>query len=535
MANDSRLRETQKMTSLSYQSAVRWCLFAWIVIALTLTGIGCSHALHSAYGYPHGWISAHFSVAARNFARFGIGAFGGVPVVNNPPFGLSVEAYLHWPPVFHFALAGVYRLFGVSEAVSHASMFVILFLNTLLLGLLVHRCWGLVAAQFACLTWLGCGVVGLYAHLVWNMHLMLVFVFLSLLGFVNAPSNWKWALVGALSYALAIGSSWEAVFVCPGLLALSLWTRDRGRIRLAIIYALVAVVIPALILLNSAYHYPQQMAEVGQRALFRMGLAHDYVSTYVTSTRRQFPTPSAFATIRTLVERHFDYVGLLPLMAVAWLLTSAAGTDGERRREDGAFILAGLVSMWWLWVILFHSHVFIHDCQMLIAVPAAAAAAGAVGGKLIDFLDRLLPNGDWPRKMFAVVVVPLILLAPLAHAAHNRARFAPSSAEERLLNPDPYAEVQLGLDLLRNTEPGSVVITPEESAVPLYYSQRHLIQGVESEADFRRVILFARKNFPGAPLYLAIPAGSVQPYLAAPGDSSIVGRFSEMTLIRLAS
>src|ERR1022692_1274348 len=131
MANESSLRETRKMTSLSYQSMVRWCLFAWIAIALTLSGINASHTLNSFYAYPHGWISAHFSIAARNFANFGIAASGGVPIVNNPPFGISTEAYLHWPPLFHFALAAVYRLFGASEVVSHAFMFALLMLNTL--------------------------------------------------------------------------------------------------------------------------------------------------------------------------------------------------------------------------------------------------------------------------------------------------------------------------------------------------------------------------------------------------------------------
>lgn len=522
-------------TKLSYETAVRWCLFAWIAIALTLSGINASHALHSLYAYPHGWISAHFSIAGRNFANFGIAAFGGVPIVNNPPFGLSTEAYLHWPPLFHFALAAIYRVFGASEVVSHASMFVLLLLNTLLLGLLVHRCCGLVAAQFASLTWLGCGVVALYAHLVWNMHLMMVFLFLSLLGFVSAQSNWRWAVVGTLSFALAIGTSWEAVFVCPGLLALSLWTHDRRRIRLAAVYALVALVIPAIILLNSAYHYPQQMAELWQRVLFRMGLAHDYVSNYVTSSRRQFPMPSALDTIRTLVGRHFDYVGILPLMAVAWLLASAKGSHRGRRREDAVVVLAGLISMWWLWVILLHSHVFIHDCQMLIVVPAAAFAAGAVGQSLVDLLDRLLPDGDWPRKVLVVVVVPFMLLVPLAHAAHNSGRFIPRGAEAQLLNPEASGEVQFGLDLLRNTEPGAVVITSTESAVPLFYSQRHLIQGVDSDQEFRSAIVFARKNFPGSPLYLTIPAGVGPQHLAALAEGKIVGRFSEMILVRLVN
>ena len=472
---------------------------------------------------------------AETFANLGIGAFGGVPIVNNPPFGLAIEAYLHWPPLFQMVLAGVYRIFGVSEGVSHAMMFVILILNTFLLGLLAHRCAGTVAAQFACLAWLGCGVMGLYSHLVWNLHLMLGLVFLALLGFVNAESNWRWAVVGALSFAAAIASSWEAVFVCPGILAVSLWSRDRVRIKLAAIYTLIAVVVPLSILLNSAYHYPQQMTEVGQRVLFRMGLVNEYVSTYETSSRRPFEMPSAWMVIWTIARRNYHYIGVIPLMAAGWMLVNALASYRERRREDSLVVFAGLVSMGWLWVVLFHSHVYIHDCHILIVAPAAAFAAGVVGQRVTKLLDRRLPDSARLFQLLLVIIVPLILLTPLVRATRNTERFISYGTEKQLRVPEFFAEVEFGLNLLRDTESGSVVITPAESAVPLYYSQRHLIQGVGSERDFRSALIFARKNFPGSPLYLAIPSDLAQKFEAALAEGKIVGRRPGMILVRLAN
>ncbi len=527
-------RETQKGSGSSYQLVVRRSLFAWLGVAILLTGINASHAIHSFYSYTHGWISAHFSIGARTFANFGITAFGGVPVVNNPPFGIVTEAYLHWPPLFNFVLAIVYRMFGASEAASHSLMFVLLAVNTLLLGLLVHRCFGLIAAQFACLTWLGCGVVGTYAHLVWNDHLMMTFVFLSLVGFVNASSSNKWAVVGAVSYALAIASSWEAVPLFPGLLAVRFWTRDKSKIRLASVYALIGVVVPALILLNSAHFYPQQVAELWQRALFRMGLAHEYVSAYATGSHRQFALPSDFTVIRTIIQRHFDLIGILPLAAVAWLLASTVDSHRDRSHDDGLVVFAGLVSMWWLWVIVFHSHIFIHDCHIYDALPATAFAAGAVGQSLVGLLDRLLPNSAWARKMLVVIVVPLILLAPLARATHDAGRFIRRGTEAHLEDPETFSEVQFGLDLLRNTESGAVVITPDENMVPVYYSQRHHVQGVNSDQDVQSALVHARKNFPGSPLYLAIPATSAQLFAVSLAEGQLVGRFSGMTLVRVA-
>jgi hypothetical protein len=364
---------------------------------------------------------------------------------------------------------------------------------------------------------------------------MLAFLFLSLLGFVKAQSDWRWAAVGSVSLALAVGTSWEAVFVCPGLLAISLWTHDTRRIRLATAYAVVALITGAIILLNSAWHYPEQTAELWQRALFRMGSAHEYVATTVIGSRRQFPMPSARETIRTILGRHFDYVGILPLIAVAWLLTTGIGSRANRRRVDSAMVLAGLIGMWWLWIIIFRSHVYIHDCQILIAVPAAAFAAGVVGQSVVDLLDLLIPVGNWPRKMLVVVVVPFMLLLPLAHATRDSGRFVRVTDLAQSQSSEAVDDVQLGLALSRNTEAGSVVITPAESAVPLFYSQRHLIQGVAGDRDVRSAIAFARKNFPGSPLYLAIPADLAQQYLATHGDGKTIGYVSRMALVKLAS
>jgi hypothetical protein len=528
--NAAGQQEIEKIKRVPRLPVVGWILFGWLTIALALSAINFSHALHSYYSYHHGWISAHFSIAARNFANFGIGRFGGVPIVNNPPFGVSVEAYLHWPPLFHFALAGVYRIFGGSEAVSHAWMFVILIVNTILLGLLVHRCAGAVAAQFACLVWLGCGVIGTYSHLVWNVHMMMGLLFLALLGFVKAESNWKWGVIGAASFAAAIGTSWEAVFVCPGLLAMSCWSRDRRRMKLAAIYTVVAVVVPVAVLLNSAYRYPQQMTEVWQRVAFRMGLVHEYVSTYETSTRRQFAMPGLRTVIMTLLRRHYHYIGMVPLLGAAWLMVRAAASYRERLREEWLVIFAGLVSMWWLWVALFHSHVFIHDCQILIAAPASAFAAGIAGQWLVRLVERRLEYGP----MLVAVIVPLILLAPLARATRDRERFIRYGGESQLRDAEFFVDVLFGKELLRRTESGAVIITPLESAVPLYYSERHLIQGVDSERGLGPALVVAKKNFPNSPLYLAIPTDAAQKFATALTEGKMVERESTMILVKVA-
>src|SRR5437879_957745 len=85
----------------------------------------------ASYTYRHGFISAVFATAAREFARDGILALGGVPVANNPPVGPN-DAYGHWPPLLPISLSICFRLFGTSESVGHIYMLFIQITTALL-------------------------------------------------------------------------------------------------------------------------------------------------------------------------------------------------------------------------------------------------------------------------------------------------------------------------------------------------------------------------------------------------------------------
>jgi hypothetical protein len=54
------------------------------------------------------------------------------------------------------------------------------------------------------------------------------------------------------------------------------------------------------------------------------------------------------------------------------------------------------------------------------------------------------------------------------------------------------------------TPEGAVVLTPAESLVPVYYSQRHVIRGINSEEWLKWAIPQAHKEFPGTPLFFAV-------------------------------
>jgi len=49
-----------------------------------------------------------------------------------------------------------------------------------------------------------------------------------------------------------------------------------------------------------------------------------------------------------------------------------------------------------------------------------------------------------------------------------------------------------------------VVLTPEDSMVPVYYSKRHMIRGVYKDSVAEKAAEQAREIFPGSPVYLAL-------------------------------
>jgi hypothetical protein len=69
----------------------------------------------------------------------------------------------------------------------------------------------------------------------------------------------------------------------------------------------------------------------------------------------------------------------------------------------------------------------------------------------------------------------------------------------------PFLEFESLSTIIRDRTPGAVVLTPAESLVPVYYSQRHVIRGINSDAWHTWAIPQARKEFPGAPALLRRP------------------------------
>ena len=162
--------------------------------------------------------------------------------------------------------------------------------------------------------------------------------------------------------------------------------------------------------------------------------------------------------------------------------------------------MSGLVSMWWLWYTAFWFHAYIHDFVIFLGVPATILAFGWSGAQFFELLDRQTADPQTASLgLAAAIVMPFFLILPLFTAWHETRTFVTIGGSRR-----PSSQVQFGLDLQRSAGPDSVVLTTFESPVPLYYSRRHLIQGVKSSADVERLQSFLAENFPGCSIYLGI-------------------------------
>jgi hypothetical protein len=137
-----------------------------------------------------------------------------------------------------------------------------------------------------------------------------------------------------------------------------------------------------------------------------------------------------------------------------------------------------------------------HEYEIALAAPLFAAAVGLAVGTLQRALVSLPP-----RRALEIVlglVLPAVLVLPMIPAAR---RAGPQ--------PPTHELVAYAREIAGATPPGSIVLGPSASMVPVYYSGRHVIRGVTSDRLVERMDAALDQVFPGASVYLALePAES---------------------------
>ncbi len=469
----SQVVEADKSPSPSASRYLPIVTLLLFVIALVVTTVRGIESAASPFIYPHAFVSADVATAARTFATKGVFHLHGVPVNNNPPLGAN-DFYTHWPPLLPILLSIFFRFFGSTEQVSHLFMLGVL-VATALLVLRLGQLWlGTVGGALAGYFWLTLPVVVQFGHLVDQQALGMLFFVAALVCFYSNRLR-----LGATILFFGVLSSWEIVLVVIGLWIATIWVRDlRFAATWATLGASMGVIsIAVLFLLVS----PGAAIDTLQAAKFYMGLST--VHSRISPNSQQISIAFTEQIHRMLLNNVW-MIGPLGLAAIFQLFSS--------RTRKSALLLAALSAPWLIWCFAMPNHMARHEFEFVIAAPLAALAlawSATVCLRTTQSRTAAIKVGAF----VALAAIQLVLL-PTPHISDGYS---------------PEGLVQYSLAIRASTEPGSIVMAPLVSAVPLYYSQRHIIREIDNGPSAVSEFHLIHRDFPNRPVYLAFP-----PFLA---------------------
>ena len=502
----------QTKDSVGAIRAVRFVAFALFALALVMTVVRAVRRADMQYVGLGAAVSADVATAARTFATEGVWKLRGIPVNNNPPIGTD-DRYAHWPPLLPVLLSGCFRVFGTSERTAHIFMLCVLLATAVLVFRLGWLWLGPVGGALAGFFWLTLPVVEQFGDLVAQQSLGMLFVVGALVFFYSAsveptsqnrdvghPISVR-EIVGAMLLFLAVLSSWEAVLVVPGF-----WLASRRVPELRRCAVLAAVGAGA--------------ALVGVTALFTLGSTRLAVDTLQTvkyymglSPMYSHVIPNGLGVLsfsqqlRYLLGNHVFMIGLPGLVAVIVLLV--------RRPANGVLVVYGLAAPWILWTVVMRTHTAFHNFELLIAAPLAALALAWVAAAGL----RSRGSTSAALKAVAVVVVATLwTLLPRPIAGGDR-------------NSDD--QIRYALDVREATGADAIVVAATLSAVPLYYSERHIIRGIANDGVLAEELQDIRREFPASPLYLAIPPSLARDFAGTLSRAAVIRSTADAIVAKL--
>jgi hypothetical protein len=439
------------------------------------------------FDYPHAFVSADVATTARTFATIGVFHLRGVPVNNNPPIG-SEDSYTHWPPLLPILLSMCYRAFGTSEKVAHLLMVGILFTTAILIVCLGQRWIGLTGGALAGFFWLILPVTQQFGHLVSQQSLMTLFMVAAALAFLTDHNA-----IGAGLVFLGALTSWEIVLVVPGLFLASRWQPDVRRCAIAsAIGAGTAVAFVAALYLSCS---PRLAVDALQAAKFYLGLS----PSYSHSLPPQRPLGQA-EQVRLMLLNNVWMLGPLGLGAAIQLFAA--------RMHDRALLIASLATPWLVWSLAMRNHMARHHFEFAIGAPFVALA--------LAWMATL------PSKHPALKIGIFAALAGIQVAILPK----PSISD----GYDPRALIRYAQGIRQSTESNAIVLAPLISAVPLYYSERHIIRGMDDPQSVALQLPILRREFPSSPIYLALPPALAGGFPGLP----VVTANADVVILRLS-
>jgi 4-amino-4-deoxy-L-arabinose transferase-like glycosyltransferase len=477
--------------------AAIWLLFA----ALATVALFMRHRHVSLDGDYQGWASASCMIMGRAFAQLGLWHTHFVPFQNNLPVGADPDVYLHWPPLYPIVLSWFIRMLGDSPASGRMLELAIVLASAAFVCLIGQRLYTQRIGVLAAFFFLTARATFEGGSAILQQPLAILFALISVYCFLRAipatdedgPGSMLFALMGALATVLAILSAWDPIFIPFGLFAAALYMRRRRAAWLAATYCFVAVVTFAGVQLVYVLSYPKLFANQLATIAYRAGLPFHgehgvRLATIVDVVHydEQFGIVAAWWRAMRNVEQMFSSI----MLAAALIFAALWWRNGKRDDRAATWVLGGLLLPTVVWFAVMRNYVAIHSFPLVLAAPFIAIAAGFV-------LDRLwtrysAASADRPLLWVLLIGVPLLAIQPLL------IQYRDSMIE-------PKAEFASLSKIIHDSTPeDAIVLTSAESLVPVYYSQRHVIRGINSETWLKWAIPETRKQFPGSPLFFAV-------------------------------
>lgn len=488
-------------TADARQSGLRWIMVAacaWFLLAVALLVFLYSRVWNMTLdGDLHGWASANCMTQARSFLNLGPWRTHFVPVQNNPPLGRDPDVYLHWPPLVPLVISWSMRVFGQREAAGRIVELMVSLLTAGLLAALGKILYNLRVGMLAGFFFLTAPAIYDGGRVIVQPPMAMMFAVAAVFFYALAvrSEKWRrgWTVAGVFCVAAMVLASWDPLFMPLGLLLAAIYLRDRPRIHLAAVYLAAAVLTFVAIQADYILSYPALFADEVATIGYRMGLPFKAPSTVrlhgivdQVGYKIQYSATTSFVNqISTLLRSFSPFILLGGCLFLAFWWQSTLRRDRTR-----LLVIGGLAFPWILWAIVMRQYMGIHAFTLVLAAPFLTLATALIVDEVLERLNRR----EWQAARWVVV---LILPALVFHGAFQSA----VHAKERFAKPE-FGD--LSALIKKETPPNAVVLSPEEFSEPVYYSQRHIVRGVDSTALLEQAINQAHAAFPGSPLYLAV-------------------------------
>jgi 4-amino-4-deoxy-L-arabinose transferase-like glycosyltransferase len=513
-SGDRRLNlavDSPRRSSL-FKAAAFWL----IVAALALVAL-YARLLHLSFdGDYQGWASASCMTMAHSFNQLGALHLHFVPIQNNLPLGSDPDVYLHWPPLFPLLLSVVTRVLGDHESSGRLFALAITLATTGVVIAIAHHLYGTRIALLS-------GFFFLTAHATYEggravLHQPLAMFFgsatvLLFLLAIGSPSTAMpstaaphsasrkrlFALLGFFATICTVLTAWDPIFIPFGLLLSSIYLRRRNAIRLAALYLVADVLTFIAVQADYILAYPALFKNQFATIAYRAGLKFNVESSMrlhtivdrVHYSMSQFSFIGSYShALRWLVEGFGTFTLLAPFLFLAlWLQRD------RRQNTPAVYLLGGLGLPWLVFFAVMRNYVSIHPFALVLAAPFLAITSGFVLDRIWDRLHTATIADNNRRHLLRVmlIILPLLILYPLFMAVRNA---------KTPYEPPQYQD--LSAIVQHNTPPNAVTLSSAQSAVPIYYSDRHIVRGIVTPELLHLAIPQARTAFPGSPLFFAI-------------------------------